>query len=160
MKRIWIPLAGFALVGLVACEQTSEKNTLAPAKSEIEKVCGRSYTGIQGARDKMMQALTEEQQKQVPALFPKADFIDACKGLDEATAKCLDPNWASVAADECGPLIEKLPEETKAKFKSLGEDKPAEGEEKAEGEGAEGAEGAEGDAPSAGDMVQEAMGGG
>lgn len=160
MKRVLLIPAALLLF-TTGCEQTSEKTQLAQPKSEIEKVCGRSYTGIQGARDKMMQALTEEQQKQVPPLFPKADFIDACKGLDEATAKCLDPNWATVAADECGPLLEKLPEDTKKKLQSLGDEKKPEEGEGAEGE-AEGAEGesAEGEGGSTGDKVQEALGGG
>ncbi|MCP4809205.1 MAG: hypothetical protein GY913_12680 [Proteobacteria bacterium] len=156
MNRSWIaPLLGLMMVVLPACEQTTEKSALSQPKSEIEKICGRSYTGIQGARDKMMQALTAEQQAQVPALFPKADFIETCKGLDEATAKCLDPNWANVAADECGPLIEALPEETKKAFQSLGEEKT---DEAAEGE--EGAEATPPEGGSAGDKVQEALGGG
>ena len=161
MKYSWmIPAVGLLLV--TGCEQTSEKSELAQPKSEIEKVCGRSYTGIQGARDKMMQALTAEQQEQVPPLFPKADFIDACKGLDEATAKCLDPNWATVAADDCGPLLEKLPEDTKKKLQSLGEEKKDEAEGEADEGEAEGGD-AEGEATeggSAGDKVQEALGGG
>lgn len=173
MKRLLIPAV---LLGLVACEggepdPNSAKQQLAQPKTEMEKVCGRSYTGIQGARSKLEQRLTEEQKTQLTDLPPKAEFVAICKDLDAETAKCLDPNWFEVAADECGPLMEKAPKEVMDKFATMGqetEEEPAEGEEGAEGEdGAEaeggaaeeGAEGAAegGEEKSAGDLVQEAM---
>jgi hypothetical protein len=156
-----------ALIALVACEggdqATSEaKKQLAQPKSEMEKVCGRAYTGIEGARSKLEQRLTEEQKTQLSPLPPKADFVAICKDLDPATAKCLDPNWYEVAADECGPLLEQAPKEVMEKFATLGDEPEAE---EPEGEGTEDAEGAaegedaEGNADekSAGDLVQEAM---
>ncbi|HJN78345.1 MAG TPA: hypothetical protein QGF58_30815 [Myxococcota bacterium] len=167
MKRLLIPTV---LIALVACEggdqATSEaKKQLAQPKSEMEKVCGRAFTGIEGARSKLEQRLTEEQKTQLSPLPPKADFVAICKDLDPATAKCLDPNWYEVAADECGPLLEKAPKEVMEKFATLGDEPEAEqtdGEEtEAAEEGAEGAEGegaeAGADEKSAGDLVQEAM---
>jgi len=165
MKRLSI---AFVLFGLVACEGSSDatseaKQQLSQPKSEMEKVCGRAYTGIQGARSKLEQRLTEDQKKQLSPLPPKADFVAICKDLDAETAKCLDPNWFEVAADECGPLMEKAPKEVMEKFATLGQE-PEEEAEEAEGEGEEGADAAEGDAAegegdekSAGDLVQEAM---
>ena len=163
MKRLFVPAL---LCALVACEGSSDatseaKQQLAQPKSEMEKVCGRSYTGIQGARSKLEQRLTEEQKTQLSPLPPKADFVAICKDLDPETAKCLDPNWFEVAADECGPLMEKAPKEVMDKFADLGkepeEEAEGEGDEGAE-EGAEGAEeGSEGEEKSAGDLVQEAM---
>jgi hypothetical protein len=148
-----IAVALSALVALVACESTSGSAELAPkAQTENEKACSRAYTGLQGARSKFEQSLTEAQKASLSAMPDKARFVEACKVLEPATSKCLDPNWLQVNAQECEELLSKVPKETMEALAATtvpeAADEPAaEGEAPAEGEAA----------PAAGDLVKQAM---
>ena len=143
------------LVALVACESTSGSADLAPkAQTENEKACTRAYTGLQGARSKFEQSLTEAQKASLTAMPDKARFVAACKVLEPATSKCLDPNWLQVNTQECEELLGKVPRETMEALAATTQ--PVKTEEAA-APGAEGAP-AEGEAaPAAGDLVKQAM---
>lgn len=146
-----------ALSLTVACEDTGGAADVVPvAESEFEKVCGRAYGGQDGARKKMMQALTEEQQKQVTPLPSREDFVKLCTSLpDEATAKCLDPNWYAVDQAACEELFKKLDEAKTKEIQALFSGAPEKEEEAEAAEGGEAAEG-EGGAEKAGDAIRDA----
>ena len=150
--------AATLVLALVACESTTGSSELAPkAVTENEKACSRAYTGLEGARAKFEQQLTEEQKKSLSALPDKDAFVKTCSSLDPATAKCLDPNWLQVNTQECEGLLSKVPKETMEALASGGEAKPEEAP--AEGEAAEGdaAEGEAAGGEAAGDLVKQAM---
>ncbi len=131
-----------SLTVLAACEQSGGSEDVLPPEpqSEMEKVCARSYGGMDGDRKKKMQALTEEQQAKVTPLPSKEDFVKMCVALDdEALARCLDPNWFTVNAKECNEGFGKLDEAKQKEIMGMLAGKPAEEEKPAEG--AEGAEG-------------------
>ncbi len=131
------------LTVLAACEQSGGSEDVLPAapQSEMEKVCARSYGGMDGDRKKKMQALTEEQQAKVTPLPTKPDFVKMCAALDdEALARCLDPNWFTVNAKECNEGFGKLDEAKQKQIMGMLAGKPAE-DPKAEEKPAEGAEG-------------------
>ncbi|MFT5584395.1 MAG: hypothetical protein ACI9VR_001980 [Cognaticolwellia sp.] len=128
------------LTVLVACEQSGGSEDVLPSEpqSEMDKVCGRSYGGMDGDRKKKMQALTEEQQALVTPLPSKADFVKMCSALDdEALARCLDPNWFTVNGEECNEGFGKLDEAKQKEIMGMLAGKPAE-EETPVAEGAEG----------------------
>lgn len=156
-----------ALLLLAACEQNSGQaedvlgsNT---ALTPIEKTCKRAWTGRDGARSKALQAMTPEQQETVPAMPDKQEFIEFCSKLPEDAAKCLDPNWFAVDAENCVKALEAADKDAVESINKLLQGLPTgdekEGEEGDEGEEAEGGEGE--DPPKeggeAGDMLQKAM---
>jgi len=129
---------------LAACEQSGGSEDVLPQEpqSAMEKVCARSFGGMDGDRTKKMQALTEAQQALVTPLPSKADFVTMCAALgDEALARCLDPNWFTVNAKECNEGFSKLEPAKQTEIMGMLAGKPA-AEEKAGEPAAEGAEGA------------------
>lgn len=152
-----------ALLLLTACEQNSKSSEVlgsTAALTPIEKTCKRAWTGRDGARDKVMKAMTPEQQATVPAMPEKKVFIAACAKLPEDAAKCLDPNWFTVDAEACVTALEAADKDAVEAINKLLQGLPAEEEKKDEGE--EGDEGGakEGDAApkeGAGDLVEKAL---
>ncbi len=90
-----------AMAGLAACSGSSTTVVGRQGMSEIQKICSRAYTGRQGAHDKAMQALTDDQQKQVTPLPDRDRFIEYCSQLSEDAARCLDPNIFVVDVEAC-----------------------------------------------------------
>lgn len=129
------------LTVLAACEQSGGSEDVLPAQpqSAMEKVCARSYGGMDGDRKKKMKALTEEQQAKVTPLPTKPNFVKMCAALnDEALARCLDPNWFTVNGEECNAGFAKLDEAKQKEIMGMLAGKPAEDKAAKPAEGAEG----------------------
>ncbi|MED5371769.1 MAG: hypothetical protein VX899_12185 [Myxococcota bacterium] len=146
MHRRLLPSAlalGALLSVTVACEQKGGGADVLPdePQSEIEKVCGRAYGGMDGFRDKQLQGMTAEQGAQMPPLPTKAEFTKLCTGIEDTDlARCLDPNWFQVNAKECDEGFKKLPEDQTKEIMAMLSGKPAEEKKEevaGEGEGAE-----------------------
>jgi hypothetical protein len=153
-----------ALLLLTACEQNSGKSSevlgSTAALSPIEKTCKRAWTGRDGARDKVMKAMTPEQQAGVPEMPDKKEFIAACSKLPEDAAKCLDPNWFTVDAEACVKALEAADKDAVEAINKLLQGLPAEDEKEEEAGEEGGEEGKEGDAApteGAGDLVEQAL---
>lgn len=155
-----------ALLLLAACEQNSgqaeEVLGSSTALTPIEKTCKRAWTGRDGARSKALQAMTPEQQESVPAMPDKQEFIELCAKLPEDAAKCLDPNWFTVDAENCVKALEAADKDAVEAVNKLLQGLPTGDDEKKDGEeGDEAKEGEGDDAPKeggeAGDMLQKAM---
>lgn len=146
LSRTLFALAAAAACSLVStgCNQNSTTTIGAGKRTPIQKICGRAYTGREGAHNKALRALTPEQRKQVQPLPSKEEFIELCATLPEDAARCLDPNIVAVDTVACKKAIEAAPEDKVDAIKALlsgTDDEPAAEEAGSEEAGSEAGEG-------------------